>query len=228
MKVLAALAATYVLAETPWSVVPSKVLKDRPVIQVFHDDVFQPEVIPLLRTQAQKLLPYVQKTGIPDDKLPTFWMGADDKPRFAMEEAVMRIADLDFPKGLAESEVSAASVCTHAVFSPFAPRAHAFCRWREWSGGCRFRMTAPAPAACTSTKTRAPPVRNPNPSRHRNSWTTTHLVCIMASYRLRTQSLSASQRARLCTPVSIASHPPMFATPHARRVCHHPQAFTSR
>ena len=92
-------------ARKPWDAVPQHVITDRPLLQVFPNGTFDPAVIPLLVQQARDIMPYVMhKAGIDDDKLPTFWLAADAKPRFALEQAVTRIAELDFPDGLAAAD----------------------------------------------------------------------------------------------------------------------------
>jgi hypothetical protein len=90
--------------EEIFEMIESKVFDERPTIEVFTNSTFDPSTIPLLVEQAQMLVPYVMKTGKVKFP-PTFYMGAGDKPTFAMEEAVMRIAELDFPEGLEKAGV---------------------------------------------------------------------------------------------------------------------------
>lgn len=94
-------------SQAAWEAVSQNVITDRPPVQVFPNGTFDESVLPMLTEQARQVLPYVMhKAGIADDKLPTFWMAADDEPRFALEQAVVRIAELDFPEGLKAAGVA--------------------------------------------------------------------------------------------------------------------------
>ena len=74
----------------------------RPRVEVFSGHVFEPRVLPMLATQvirAERVLREWTESG-DDTGGSSFWMGAHDTPRFALEQAVKRIAELDFPDGL--------------------------------------------------------------------------------------------------------------------------------
>ena len=107
MITLPLLTAVVVSSEAVWEAVPQNVITDRPPVQVFPTGTFDDSVLPMLTDQARQVLPYVMhKAGIADDKLPTFWMAAGAEPRFALEQAVVRIAELDFPEGLEAAGVA--------------------------------------------------------------------------------------------------------------------------
>ena len=107
MIALPLLTVAAVSSEAVWEAVPQNVITDRSPVQVFPNGTFDESVLPMLTDQARQVLPYVMhKAGIADDKLPTFWMAAGAEPRFALEQAVVRIAELDFPEGLETAGVA--------------------------------------------------------------------------------------------------------------------------
>ena len=95
------LLAAAVSGRQPWDPVPQHVITDRPLLQVFPNGTFAEAALPLLVEQARAIMPYVMRSdnGIDDSKLPTFWLAAGAPARFALEQAVVRIAELDFPDG---------------------------------------------------------------------------------------------------------------------------------
>ena len=77
-------------------------IKIKPLVETFSE-IYPEELLKLIKKECHKLDNI--SIGLPDGKRATFWMGAKQEPRFAMEEFVKHISKIDYPNGLEEEGI---------------------------------------------------------------------------------------------------------------------------